>query len=383
MLGACSFLKLACSFYYYLSGGTEALGWFDRAIADYEELTRRLPADVDLWLALANCHFYMCEFLSYNVDRPQARQRYSFRRAEAIFERLARENPTVTTIRYHWAAIALRLRRQSYSPGTRRKQLKYLKLGVQLYREAFASDPDVPRVAVGLRAALSVYGFALWQAGERSEGMHLLKEAVELFENRDFTEFSYGDGSGAFARLTSARFLAIALGLSGQAAEGLEVVGRSLGVGERIIARHDSRIIRHRFVQNLVLHSYLAFGAGRPGEAAGSVERAAAVLEPMDLSPGATWLLGAIHMLWYLQGRPAAPGRPAEPPGRPDHAAQAIALVRQAAERGYVDVSLTAAFFGPVLGHLPEFRRLMEDLKFPADPFRPEDADEPAGDETP
>jgi hypothetical protein len=31
----------------------------------------------------------------------------------------------------------------------------------------------------------------------------------------------------------------------------------------------------------------------------------------------------------------------------------------------------TAAFFGPVLGHLPEYQRLMMDLPFPADPFMP------------
>jgi hypothetical protein len=147
-------------------------------------------------------------------------------------------------------------------------------------------------------------------------------------------------------------------------------------VGERIIARQDSQFIRYVLVQNLALHSYLVFGAGGPAEAACSVERAAAILEPLYLSADAIWLLGAIHGLWYLQGRSATPGRAAEPPGRSEHAAQAIALVRQAAERGYVDVNLTAAFFDPVLGHLPDFQSLMEDLKFPADPFRPEDAEE-------
>ena len=369
---ACSYL-IACCFT-YMGMGTEALGCFERAIADYEELTHQLPGDVDLWLALADCHGMMCECLGFNIDRSQGRQRRAFHRAEAIYERLAREYPTVTRVRFWWAQLltdnAGRL------SGELKGQLESQKLGVQLYREAIASDPDVPRVAVGLRGALSVYGFGLWQAGQTSEGMRLLRESAEFFESRDYSEFSYGDGTGAFARLGSAALLAVALGLSGQAEEGLEVVGRSLGVGERIIARHDSRIVRYRFVQNLVLHSYLAFNVGRPADAAGSVERAAAILEPMNPSAEATWLLGVIQMLWYLQGRAPAIGRSAEPPGRPEHAAESISLVRRAAERGYVDVNLTAAFFGPVLGHLPEFRRLMEDLKFPADPFRPEPGSE-------
>jgi tetratricopeptide (TPR) repeat protein len=353
-----------------MGGGPEALGWFERAIAEYEELTRRLPGDVDLWLALADSHNAMCEFLWLNVDRSQSRQRHSFRRAEAIYERLARDNPTVTRVRLGWAQLLIEGERSFF--GDLNEQLKYRKLSVQLLRELVASDPGVPPVVAGLGLGLTFYGFVLWEAGQRSEGMHLLKESVELSETRDFSEFSYSDATGAFARLISARNLAIALAVSGQAAEGLGVVGRSLAVGERVIARQNSRSVREVFAQNLALHSYLAFGVGRPAEAAGSVERAAAILEPMDLPPPTTWLLGSIHALWYLQGRSAAPDRVAEPPGRPEHAAQSIALLRRAADRGYVDVNMTAAFFGPVLGHLPEFRTLMEDLKFPADPFRPE-----------
>ena len=40
-----------------MSGGTEAVRWLERAIADYEELTRRAPGDVDLWIGLADCHY--------------------------------------------------------------------------------------------------------------------------------------------------------------------------------------------------------------------------------------------------------------------------------------------------------------------------------------
>jgi eukaryotic-like serine/threonine-protein kinase len=357
-----------------MGSGPEALGWFERAIAEYEELTRRLPGDVDLWLALADSQNAMCEFLWLNVDRSQARQRHSFRRAEAIYGRLARDNPTVSRVRLGWAQLLIDGERSFF--GDLNEQLKYRKLSVQLLRELVASDPGVPRVVAGLSLGLTSYGFVLWEAGQRSEGMHLLKESVELCETRDFSEFAYGDATGAFARLISARNLAVALAFSGQAAEGLRVVGRSLAVGERVIARQNSRSVREVFAQSLALHSYLAFGVGSPAEAAGSVERAAAILEPMDRPPPTIWLLGSIHALWYLEGRSAAPGRVAEPPGRPEHAAQSIALLRRAADRGYIDVNMTAAFFSPILGHLPEFRSLMEDLKFPADPFRPEDAEE-------
>jgi tetratricopeptide (TPR) repeat protein len=366
---ACSFLIGAGCF--AISGGTEAVGWIERAIADYEELTRRFPGDVDLWLELAQCHSWMCECLYFTVDNSPARQRHFFRRAEVIFERLARENPTLTSVRKIWAShLCINFDRSSFS-GDRKAQLKNLKLGVQLYRELVASDPGIPRNTAGLAQGLAFYGFALWQAGRRSEAMPLLKESLELFETKDFADLSYGDGFGISGRMHVASRLAIAMSFSGQASEGLGVVGRSLPVGERIITRVDSRFDRYALAQNLALHSYLAFGAGKSAEASRSVERAAALLEPLDLSPEMTWIVGAIHMLWYLQGRPSAPDRPAEPPGRPEHAAQAIALVRRAAERGFVDLNLTVGFFGPVLGHLPEYQRLMMDLPFPADPFLP------------
>ena len=367
----CSEYLGRCS--YFLNGGTGAVGWIEQAIADREELTRRLPSDVDLWVELADAHKAMIEYHYFNVDRSASQQRDLFRRAYAIFERLARENPTVAQVRFSWAELLCD--NVSFLEDSN-ERLKYTKLGVQLYRELIASDPGVPRVAGALSQALAGYGFALWQSGERSEGMRLLKESLELFEKQDFSASSYGDARGAYARLGSAVQFAVALAFSGRAAEGLEVLGRSLAVGERIIARHEGRPVRVLFTQTLALHSYLAFGAGRAADAARSIERAAAVLESIDLDPRATWLMGAIHMLWYLQGRTAGPGRPAEPPGRPEHAARSIALVRRAAERGYVEVNLTAAFFGPVLGHLPEFRRLMEDLGFPTDPFPTEPGSE-------
>ena len=40
--------------------GTDVLARYERAIADFEELTRRLPADVDLWVDLARVAIARC-----------------------------------------------------------------------------------------------------------------------------------------------------------------------------------------------------------------------------------------------------------------------------------------------------------------------------------
>ena len=106
--------------------GTDVLARCERAIADFEELTRRLPADVDLWVDLANGHRMMCEFL-WSVDRARARQRRSFRKADAIYERLARENPTVTNIRRLWAATLTGTTATRSSLFELKERLNYLK----------------------------------------------------------------------------------------------------------------------------------------------------------------------------------------------------------------------------------------------------------------
>jgi tetratricopeptide (TPR) repeat protein len=366
---SCSFLIGACV--NAGNGGTEAVEWLEQAITDYEELTGRVPDDLDFWLELAECHTQMCECLTFNIDNSRARLRQSFRRAEAILERLARVNPTVTKTRKIWAEL-LCISGGNNAIGWRsNERLEKLKHGVELYRELIESDPGIPRIKAAYGQGLSIYGFALWQAGRRSEGIRLLKESMDFFESKDFTDLSYGEAAAADGRMQGALNLAIALALSGQVLGGIDVVERSLLVGERILLQQDNRFVRIILARNLALHSYLAYGVGKRTAASRSAERAAIVLQPLELPPYGTWLLGAIHMLWYLEGRPAAVGRVAEPRGRPEYADSAIDLLRRAAGRGYVELEMTSVFFGPVLGSLPEFQQLMMDLPFPADPFMP------------
>ena len=160
--------------------------------------------------------------------------------------------------------------------------------------------------------------------------------------------------------------------MAGRAGEALEAVRKAAAIDDAYVGPREVFWRVNHVARCHLLHSYLAFGAGKADEAADAADRAAAVLEPLT-EPTAieTWDLAALQGLWYLQGRRVAPGRPAQPPGRPEHAARALAMLRQAADRGDIRLPATVAFFGPVLGHMPEFQRLMMDLPFPADPFQP------------
>jgi serine/threonine-protein kinase len=363
-----------------------ALAALEQATADYEELTRQSPGDLDLWLALATCHRETANCLINIVDNSLPSARRHYRRANAIYERLGRKNPTAMNIRVEWAWCMNDESSQTLPHATLEQiegQLRKLELSIAIARELVAADPDVPRYLATLGPALMTYGQWLSEAGRREEGLAYLKEACEVLERRDFTgSFSYQQGRRL--QLRARLVLAVLLARAGRAGDALETVRKAEAMSDAYTGTREIYDYASATARIHLLHTYLAFGAGKPDEAATASERAAALLEPLSVpSAQETWDLGALHVIRYMQGRPTAPGRPGEPPGRPEHAERALALVRRAAERGYIDSGTTAAFFGPVLGHLPEFRSMMEDFKFPADPFGPEDAEEAVHDGLP
>ncbi len=343
---------------------------------------RKAPDDLDLWLALATCHRDTANCLVTLVDNALPRARRHYRRANTIFERLARKNPTATNIRVEWAWSLNDESSQTLPHATREqidRQLRALELSIAIGRELIAVDSDVPRYLATLGPGLMTYGQWLSEAGRREEGLAYLKEACDVLERREFTEsFSYQQARRL--QLRARLLLAAYLARAGRLAEALETIRTAEAMSDAYTGTREIYDYASATARIHLLHSYLAFAAGKPDEAATASERAAALLETLG-APTAleTWDLGALHVIWYMQGRPAAvPGRSGEPPGRPEHVARALALVRRAAERGYIDLGSTAAFFGPVVGHLLEYRQLMTDMKFPADPFQPDPATEDA-----
>jgi hypothetical protein len=94
------------------------------------------------------------------------------------------------------------------------------------------------------------------------------------------------------------------------------------------------------------------------------------------------FFLGVAHAFFYAMGRPAGPGRSADPPGLPEHAERAVAGLRESDRLGYRLPGATA-MVDQLLGGRPEIKLLIMDQLFPVDPFRPEpgsDDDEPTSD---
>ena len=175
------------------------------------------------------------------------------------------------------------------------------------------------------------------------------------------------DGSQLSAGLN----LAASLAMTGRPEEAPQILRKAIAMEEAYAVPRSSRWLIIRLALCYELRSYLEFGTGLRAEAVESAERAATMLEPLtDPIAQETWDMAALHLLWYMQGRRAAPGaRPNSrdvPSTRRRRWAYSAGRPSGVASRQMPPV----AFFGPVMGHLPEFRRLMMDLSFPTDSFQ-------------
>ncbi len=168
----------------------EILAALERATADYEALTRRFPGDVHLWLAQADCHTWTADYFNCYADNQYAQAQRQVRRAKTIYERLARENPTVTKIRSAWVwCLTSSANELRHDPNREEWQehLREMELAFTHSRELVAADPDVPIYAVGLGRSLTRLGGALVSVGRRDEGIARLQESFDLLEKTDFT----------------------------------------------------------------------------------------------------------------------------------------------------------------------------------------------------
>jgi serine/threonine protein kinase len=350
----------------------EGLAAIQQAIADYEALVRRSPGDLDHWLDLANSHLVIASYYFNYADRGLAKAGRHSRRTKAICERLASLYPTITSIRATWADVLCSGANSAGFDATRNeKQEKFRdrEHSLALSRELMASAPENPKHVMNLSNSLLDFGDYLVKVGRVNEGVALQREAYDLLDNNQLDQSSLSlRREHVFAMLN----LAITLALTGQPQEALVVLRKGIAREDAYPGPRESRTLSRELTRGYMLASYLEFGAGLRAEAAASAERAAAILDSLkDPSPQDLWNMAALAVLRFMQGRPAGPGRPAEPPGRPEYAARAIALLRQHASRTPADSVNVTAFFSPVMGHLPEFQRLIMDLPFPVDPFMP------------
>jgi serine/threonine protein kinase len=218
---------------------------------------------------------------------------------------------------------------------------------------------------------LSIYDF---ESGRPDEARRHARQAVAILERwvRGGSDLSRASRRLLGLAWRQLAYFEMALGHDKEALEAARQVSATLEPSLR--ANPRLRISAGVMISGLLIEAMVALRRGQPNEASQLADRAAALVENLDTLASFSqepFFLGAAHAFFYAVGRPAGPGRPADPPRLPVHSDRAIALVREAVRMGYRNAGATA-MINLLLGGPPEMKPLLMDQVFPFDPFRPE-----------
>jgi tetratricopeptide (TPR) repeat protein len=295
------------------------------AEAEYREaivIQRKLAADnpvvTNLRSGLAGSHNNLGTVLAGTGKPAEAETEY--REALAIFRKLADDSPDVTEFRRQLAGGHLNLGNLLAGTGKPAEAEADLRQALALFQKLADDNPKVPDYRRGLASALNTFHHVI--------GHHLGRED----EARDVT-------IAALERLVK---------------------------GDPTVTTHRTHLARWLQRRGLARRA-----RGETAGAAADTRRALGLIEELPTRSGGDWFATACcrATLAGLAGRDGAGVSAAEGEAEAD---QAMALLRKAVGMGYADADAfrNDSALDP-LREREDFRMLMMELAFPADPFAP------------
>jgi serine/threonine-protein kinase len=290
------------------------------------------------------------------------------RRYQELVRALAAEHPTVPDYRRDLAVSHSRIGGLLEKTGDLAGALAEYRKAQEQVRALAAEHPAVPDYGLGLAISHSRVGGLLTMAGKPALALPELESARCLLE----------DLARAGPNVPDYRdFLAAALNAAGGALRDLRRPGeardshaRAVALAEGLASAYPKApVYRARLADGLRLRAGLELAAGDAAGAVADASRAVALLEAQPARDGRQWftLACARTTLAAAAGRDGTGPSTAESSGLAD---RAIDDLRRAAAMGYR--SPAAYRYEPALGPLrgrDDFRLLMMDVTFPAEPF--------------
>jgi tetratricopeptide (TPR) repeat protein len=335
-----------------------------------EDLTAGPFADDEDWLKLA--HGYrrsaaMMHAIGEDVTEPLRRAE----RASEILQGLADANPTVASFKQELASALEVVGENHLELGHAEKARRYVTRSLVLLRslppeQRGANESAREAMAENILARCDLQDGRLGEAlGHVNRSLAICEESARTFP--DYIEFRRVPPQSLFS-------LAFIEAIGGRPEDALRTLGRQQARARAYLHDHPrTRLVRYSLISALLVECYLYLQAGRGSEAARACDRAATEIESLaaPLNAGELFLRGGAHACVFVLGRPAGPGRPAEPPGLRSHSDRAVADILESARRGIRNPVATAMAVH-LLPDRPELRLLLLDLAFPEDPFATE-----------
>ncbi len=344
----------------------EALDIHRQALAIRRKLVNDNPAVTEFRRYLAQSHNEIGSLLRNAGKIDEALE--SYREALAILQKLADENPAVSTFRSSLAYSHELIGVYLMDLGRPSEALASLRRSLAIRQRLADENPTYLRFRRDVADSHPITGILLLRSGGPAESLKESEQARAIFqkladENPGKTYYQNVLASG---HTNSADVLRV-FQRFGEARQGYE---KAIAIRERLV-KDDPALTMY--------HSHLAYSIRRlgltrlaSGDAAGSVadvRRAIALYEGLPSPTAEEWYeLACCHAALA-----AASGR--EPIGisagdGETEADTAMTLLRKAVAQGYrnADAMAIESALGP-LRNRPDFRLMMLDLVFPAEPF--------------
>ena len=344
----------------------EALESYLRALAIGRKLADDNPAVTQCHSQLADTHNNI-GFLQAETGKPGEALK-SYRRAVAIQQKLADDNPAVTDFRSRLAGTHNNIGNLLTGTGKPVEAMYSFRLALAILQKLADDNPAFSEFRNRLADSHTNIGWLLVQNGRAAEAVAECSRA-EAIQTRLVQENpSVPDYRNRLASCQTNS--ATALLRLGRPAEARALCEQAVRLEEALV-KHDPETADYRVRLG---ESLLRCGLARrdEGDAAGAAadwRRADALLEGAGaLAPDFTFIQACCHSsLSWAAGRPGSGVSAGEADAE---AAKALALLRRAAETGFRNLATyrNETALDP-LRNRPDFRALMMDLAFPAEPF--------------
>jgi serine/threonine-protein kinase len=341
----------------------------DGAVASYAALTEAERADGSARRGLGDALLTLAMLRHTHNDTAAACESYD--RAATVFERLSLEFPDDADLRETLARTLLSRANAATDLNELSAGQRDMRRAQSYYQELIRDHPTIHQYQYSLGFVHRSLGWSLARSERNAEALEEYRKAFQIFDRlvqENPTASSYVSAQGATLSSTGDMLRSL-----GRFDEALAAVERAQEILDRVV-RQNPADLRYRTsaVENQIFQASLLKLVGRRDDAITAYERTLESLERLSRKSGTDYYnKSCAHAcLATLLSTGPAEGSASRKELAAQHVERAVADLRQAIAHGYRHATRIASDpdMEP-LRALPEFRQLVMDLDFPADPF--------------
>jgi serine/threonine-protein kinase len=334
-----------------------------KAMAVYQKLADDFPAVSDYRDGLAKAHNNLSTCLFQEGRRPEAEA--ELRAALAVWQKLVDEYPAATTLVNNTGFVRNRHGLMLQAAGRPAEAEAEFRKALAMFRRLVDDDPGSPFFRKNLAVSHDQLGVLLHQAGRLSEAEAELREGLAIRKKLadDNPRVRSYPASVATSHSTISDLL-LHLRRFVEARDGYD---QAIAIREALVK--DNLAYRGALAASLRGRGLARLDLGDPAGAGADIRRALGICESLPARSGEEWFESACSHA-ALAGLAGRDGSGASSGAAASEADTAVTLLTKAVGLGYRNANAfrTETALDP-LRDRPDFRLLMMDLTFPAEPF--------------